>query len=198
MRQTSFVLDGEAVRLGVDGISDFEGLDSRRHNDEVQFYAFDLLVSDGEDVRKLPASRPTLSNGQVSARFLSNEYNDESGATAPVRRFRLPPVAADLIQRPDARAVSINGRFTGSIWVYPIHKPLIREQTIDVHSTLQQRWGRCSDTSTARKSSTATSRKDRRCTHPGRENSGRSVDASFEPFFEVLSSKLLVVLPPVS
>jgi hypothetical protein len=63
---------------------------------------------------------------------------------------------------------------------------------------LKQRWGRCSDMSTARRSSTATSRKDRRCTHPRRENSGRSVDALFEPSFEVLSSKLLVVLPPVS
>jgi bifunctional non-homologous end joining protein LigD len=38
----------------VDGISDFDGLHSRKHDDEVQFYAFDCLVSDGEDVRKLP------------------------------------------------------------------------------------------------------------------------------------------------
>ena len=35
-RQTSFVIDGEAVLLGVDGISDFNGLHSRRHDDEVQ------------------------------------------------------------------------------------------------------------------------------------------------------------------
>ncbi len=40
--------------LGVDGISDFDGLHSRKHNDEVQFYAFDMLVTDGEDIRKLP------------------------------------------------------------------------------------------------------------------------------------------------
>jgi bifunctional non-homologous end joining protein LigD len=38
-RQTSFVIDGEAVLLGVDGISDFNGLHSRRHDDEVQLYA---------------------------------------------------------------------------------------------------------------------------------------------------------------
>lgn len=37
-------------------ISDFDGLHSRKHNHEVQFYAFDILVSDGEDVRKLPLS----------------------------------------------------------------------------------------------------------------------------------------------
>jgi len=53
-RNTSFVIDGEAVLLGVDGISDFNGLHSRKHDDEVQFYAFDILVSDGEDIRKLP------------------------------------------------------------------------------------------------------------------------------------------------
>ncbi len=34
-RQTSFVIDGEAVLLGVDGVSDFNGLHSRRHDDEV-------------------------------------------------------------------------------------------------------------------------------------------------------------------
>ena len=44
-RQTSFVIDGEAVLLGVDGISDFNGLHSRKHDDEVQLYAFDILRS---------------------------------------------------------------------------------------------------------------------------------------------------------
>jgi hypothetical protein len=53
-RNSSFVIDGEAVLLGVDGISDFNGLHCRKHDDEVMFYAFDILVSDGEDLRKLP------------------------------------------------------------------------------------------------------------------------------------------------
>jgi bifunctional non-homologous end joining protein LigD len=53
-RSSSFVIDGEAVLLGVDGISDFNGLHSRRHNDEVQLYAFDILALDGDDLRKLP------------------------------------------------------------------------------------------------------------------------------------------------
>jgi bifunctional non-homologous end joining protein LigD len=53
-RQSSFVIDGEAVLLGVDGRSDFNGLHSRQHDQEVQFYAFDMLVSDGEDLRSLP------------------------------------------------------------------------------------------------------------------------------------------------
>src|SRR6478736_8697931 len=55
-RNSSFVLDGEAVLLGVDGVSDFNGLHSRRHDHEVEFYAFDLMVSDGDDTRRLPLS----------------------------------------------------------------------------------------------------------------------------------------------
>ena len=47
IRVNSFVLDGEAVLLGVDGRSGFDGLHGRQHNDEVQFYAFDVLTSDG-------------------------------------------------------------------------------------------------------------------------------------------------------
>jgi ATP-dependent DNA ligase len=53
-RSSSFMIDGEAVLLGVDGVSDFDGLHSRKHDDEVQLYAFDALVMDGEDLRALP------------------------------------------------------------------------------------------------------------------------------------------------
>ncbi len=54
MRQKQFVLDGEAVILGVDGVSDFNALHSRKHDDEVQFCAFDILAEGGDDLRKLP------------------------------------------------------------------------------------------------------------------------------------------------
>src|SRR5262249_17043009 len=40
IRQTRFVLDGEAVILGVDGIADFNALHSRQHDEEVQLCAF--------------------------------------------------------------------------------------------------------------------------------------------------------------
>src|SRR4051812_27717328 len=56
VRQKQFVLDGEAVVLGVDGVSDFNALHSRRHDEEVQFCAFDILVAGGHDLRKLPLS----------------------------------------------------------------------------------------------------------------------------------------------
>jgi bifunctional non-homologous end joining protein LigD len=55
-KQKHFVIDGEAVILGVDGYSDFNALHSGRHNEEVQLCAFDVLAMDGDDIRSLPLS----------------------------------------------------------------------------------------------------------------------------------------------
>jgi bifunctional non-homologous end joining protein LigD len=80
----SFVLDGEAVLIGGDGRSDFDGLHSRKHNDEVQFYAFDVLISDRDDLRKLPLSMRKASLARLLARrvdgiFLSEFEQGEIG-----------------------------------------------------------------------------------------------------------------------
>jgi bifunctional non-homologous end joining protein LigD len=55
-RCKQFVIDGEAVVLGADGISDFEALYSHKHDEAAQLYAFDVLAIDGEDLRRLPLS----------------------------------------------------------------------------------------------------------------------------------------------
>ena len=55
-RHRQFVIDGEAGLLTFDGISDFDALHSRRHNELVQFYAFDILSRDREDLRDLALS----------------------------------------------------------------------------------------------------------------------------------------------
>ena len=44
------------------------GCTSRKHDDEVQYYAFDMLVSDGEDLRKLPLSMRKTNLARLSAR----------------------------------------------------------------------------------------------------------------------------------
>jgi bifunctional non-homologous end joining protein LigD len=77
VRIDSFVLDGEAVLLGVDGRSDFDGLHSRQHNDEVQFYAFDVLMSDGDDLRKLPLSMRKANLARLLARRVSGIFLSE-------------------------------------------------------------------------------------------------------------------------
>lgn len=41
-RQKHFVIDGEAVILGVDGASDFEAIHFGKENEEVQLYAFEM------------------------------------------------------------------------------------------------------------------------------------------------------------
>jgi ATP-dependent DNA ligase len=53
-KQQHFVIDGEAVLLDDDGVSDFNGPHSRRLNDQIKLYAFDILALDGDDLRPLP------------------------------------------------------------------------------------------------------------------------------------------------
>jgi bifunctional non-homologous end joining protein LigD len=84
-REQQFVIDGEAVVLGVDGISNFDALHSRRHNEEVQLYAFDLLALGGEDLRQLPlemrkTSLARLLRGRPDGMFIAPF---ESGTIGP-------------------------------------------------------------------------------------------------------------------
>jgi ATP-dependent DNA ligase len=54
-----------------DGIADFNALQSRKHNHEVQFYAFDILALDGEDLRDWPLLlRPGESASAPAGRHL--------------------------------------------------------------------------------------------------------------------------------
>lgn len=83
-RISSFVIDGEAVLLGVDGRSDFNGLHSRKHNNEVQFYAFDILAMQDEDLRSLPLHLRKNNLARLLARrvdgiFLSDFEQGEIG-----------------------------------------------------------------------------------------------------------------------
>src|SRR5207248_7915574 len=67
-RQQHFVIDGEAVVLGVDGISDFNALHSRKHEHEVHLYAFDVLAMGGDDLRQLPLHLRKTSLARLLAR----------------------------------------------------------------------------------------------------------------------------------
>jgi bifunctional non-homologous end joining protein LigD len=83
-RTKHFVIDGEAVILGVDGISDFNALHSGKHNEEVQLCAFDLLALDGDDLRPLPLSMRKANLARLLARrpdgiFLSPFEQGEIG-----------------------------------------------------------------------------------------------------------------------
>ncbi|WP_342739686.1 DNA ligase [Bradyrhizobium sp. B117] len=85
LRSEQFILDGEAVVLGVDGNSDFSALHSRKHDHEVQFYAFDILSADGDDYRRLPLSLRKTN----LARLLRNRA--EGIAAAPFEQGGIGP-----------------------------------------------------------------------------------------------------------
>ena len=68
-RIRQFVLDGEAVVLGVDGISDFNALHSGRHSEEVQLYAFDVLAMDGDDLRRTKEKPADVGRRRGSGHF---------------------------------------------------------------------------------------------------------------------------------
>ncbi|BAL08514.1 MULTISPECIES: ATP-dependent DNA ligase [Bradyrhizobium] len=92
-REQQFVIDGEAVVFGVDGVSDFNALHSRRHDGEVQLYAFDILALGGEDLRQLPLTmRKTnlsrLLRGRPDGIFIAPFEGERLGRT-----FSRQPVA---------------------------------------------------------------------------------------------------------
>jgi len=77
-RHRQFVIDGEAVVLGVDGISDFNALHFGKQNDEVQLYAFDILALDGDDLRRLPLSLRKNNLARLLARTSSSRRSSRA------------------------------------------------------------------------------------------------------------------------
>ena|SRR3974390_693996 len=83
-RVRQFVIDGEAVILGADGISDFDALHSGKRSDEVQLCAFDVLAMDGDDLRNLSlsmrkANLARLLHGRPDGIFVSEFEQGEIG-----------------------------------------------------------------------------------------------------------------------
>jgi Glycine transporter len=91
-RQRHFVIDGEAVILGVDGIADFNALHSRLHDEEVQLCAFDILVEGGDDLRKLPLhlrKKPSAAFSAPSSGYFRQPVRTRRDRPRPIQR-RVP------------------------------------------------------------------------------------------------------------
>ena len=88
LRKRAFVIDGEAVVLGPDGISDFDALYGGKRNDEATLYAFDLLSDDGVDMRDetLQMHKLWLSRllKRSAAGIIHNDYHHDAGAIGPL------------------------------------------------------------------------------------------------------------------
>ena len=80
-RRSQFVIDGEAVVLGVDCVSDFNALHSQKKNAQVQLCAFDVLAVDGDDLRNLPLSMRKTNLGRLAR--ASGIRPDRSSQGAP-------------------------------------------------------------------------------------------------------------------
>jgi ATP-dependent DNA ligase len=85
IKQQQFVIDGEICVLDVQGISDFDALHSKRHNDEAQLYAFDLVSFAGEDLR----DRPLLDRKAVLDKLLRRRA--QGVFVAPFERGQIGP-----------------------------------------------------------------------------------------------------------
>jgi len=95
-RIKQFVIDGEAVVLGVDGIADSNAPHSRQHDEEVQLYAFDILALEGEGLLGLPLSMRKQNLAQLLARRPDGIFVApfEQGEMAPI--CFAPPAKWDL------------------------------------------------------------------------------------------------------
>jgi len=85
-RQTQFVIDDEAINLGVDGNSDFDVLHFGSHNGEVQLCAFDVLCYR----RPARCAKPTWGGySWQTGRDLQQPIRDRCRRARPIPR-RLP------------------------------------------------------------------------------------------------------------
>jgi hypothetical protein len=116
-KQKQFIIDGEAVILGVDGISDFDALHSGRHNDEVQLCAFDILAMGGDDLRHLPLSMRKANFFRLLARrpegiFLSEFGQGEIGLiySGRLARWALGAWSPNAVTGPTGWAVEALGQ----------------------------------------------------------------------------------------
>jgi hypothetical protein len=88
----SFIIDGEAVVLGPDGLSRFDELRRREAGRTAILYAFDLIEHDGEDLRDLPFHRKAALVRllrDTEAGILLNEHFVGDGATVFEHACRL-------------------------------------------------------------------------------------------------------------
>jgi hypothetical protein len=83
-RHKQFVIDGEAVILGVDGYSDFNALHSGKHNEEVQLCAFDVPS------RAISGSPPALAIIDTISAAASHAVDSRSASGRRAMKF-LPP-----------------------------------------------------------------------------------------------------------
>ena len=89
LRSRSCIIDGEAVACDHNGITSFNRVRYRRHDESIFLYAFDLIELNGDDLRRdqLEARKATLEIILAKAAFgiLFNERMTGDGETVSAR-----------------------------------------------------------------------------------------------------------------
>jgi bifunctional non-homologous end joining protein LigD len=93
IRARSFILDGEAVVCGADGIALFDDLHHNGRATAAILQAFDLLELNGKDLRQLPLGERKAKLERLLARssagIVFNEHTDEDGPAVFRRACKL-------------------------------------------------------------------------------------------------------------
>ena len=85
LRTRSCIIDGEAVACDDNGVTSFNRVRYRRHDESIFLYAFDLIELNGDDLRREPlevhkaALRSALAKASPGIRF--NEHIEGDGPT---------------------------------------------------------------------------------------------------------------------
>jgi bifunctional non-homologous end joining protein LigD len=83
LRSPSCIIDGEAVACGENGLSYFDRVRYRRHDETVFMWAFDLIELDGDDLRLDPLDMRKATLATLLARAAPglrlNEHMEEDG-----------------------------------------------------------------------------------------------------------------------
>jgi hypothetical protein len=85
LRSRSCIIDGEAVACDDNGVTSFDRVRYRRHDESIFLYAFDLIELNGDDLRRHPLERrkATLQIilAKAGAGMQFNEHMDGDGET---------------------------------------------------------------------------------------------------------------------
>ena len=93
LRSRSVILDGEAVACDDNGMSNFDRLRHRHHDEAVFLYVFDLIELNGDDLRREPLEvrKATLASvlAKAGAGLRLNEHIEADGPTVFAHACRM-------------------------------------------------------------------------------------------------------------
>jgi len=85
LRSRSCIIDGEAVACDHNGITSFNRVRYRRHDESIFLYAFDLIELNGDDLRRDPLQRRKATLETILAKAGAGMQFNESTWTATAR-----------------------------------------------------------------------------------------------------------------